>query len=98
MNINFNYDEVKYLKMVMQQKKYTGDEKAKDILYKLNNKEIHTGDKVKVIKILAAADKYKNLLGEAGIVIKVDDYIDVQICGTIYYLKREELEVVLKKN
>ena len=95
MNINLNYNEVKYLKKIMQQKKYFGDEKAKGILDKLNSKEIHTGDKVKVIKILAPSDKYKKLLGKTGLVLKVDYYIDVQIDSIIYYFKREELKVVL---
>ena len=94
MNINLNYNEVKYLKKIMQQKKYFGDEKAKGILDKLNNKEIHTGDKVKLIKVLAPSDKYKKLLGKKGIVLKVDHFIDVQIDGTVYYLKREEIEVI----
>ena len=67
------------------------NEKAKNILDKLNNK-IHEGDIVKVVKVLAASDKYKKLLGKMGIVIKVDDFIDVQIDGTVYYFKREEIK------
>ena len=93
MNITLDNDEIEFLSMVIRESKYSNDEKAKNILDQLNNK-IHEGDRVKVVKVLAAADKYKNLLGKRGIVLKVDDFIDVQIYGTVYYLKREEIEVI----
>ena len=38
MNIFFNDDEIKYLKMVMQQMKYSGDEKVKCVLDRENDK------------------------------------------------------------
>ena len=94
MNITLNKDDIEFLNKVIQESKYSGCLKSKCILDKINNKDIHEGDRVKVIKVLAAADKYKNLLGKRGIVLKVDDFIDVQIYGTVYYLKREEIEVI----
>ena len=94
MNITLNNNEIEFLNKVIQESRYSGCLKAKCILDKINNKEIHEGDRVKVVKVLAFADKYKNLLGKTGIVLKVDDFIDVQIDGTVYYLKREEIEVV----
>ena len=92
-NIYFNDDEIEFLNMVIKESKYLGDEKAKNILDKLNIK-IHEGDRIKVIKVLAASDIYKKLLGKRGIVLRVDNFIDVQIDGTVYYLKREEIEVI----
>ena len=94
MNVTLNKDDIEFLNKVIQESRYPGCLKAKCILDKLTNKEIHEGDRVKVVKVLAAADKYKNLLGKRGIVLKVDDFIDVQIDGTVYYLKREEIEVI----
>ena len=93
MNITLNNDEINFLNKVIKESKYSNDEKAKNILDKLNNR-IHEGDRIKVIKVLAASDIYKKLLGKRGIVLKVDDFIDVQIYGTVYYLKREEIEVI----
>ena len=94
MNITLNKDDIEFLNKVIKESRYSGKLKAECILDKLNNKEIHIGDKVKVVKVLAAADKYKKLLGKRGIVIKIDDFIDVQIDGTIYYMKIEEIEVI----
>ena len=94
MNITLNKDDIEFLNKVIHESRYSECLKAKCILDKINNKEIHEGDRVKVVKVLAAADKYKNLLGKRWIVLKVDDFIDVQIDGTVYYLKREEIEVI----
>ena len=94
MNITLNKDDIEFLNKVIQESRYYGCLKAKCILDKLTNKDIHEGDRIKVVKVLAAADKYKNLLGKRGIVLKVDDFIDVQIDDTVYYLKREEIEVI----
>ena len=94
MNITLNNDDIEFLNKVIQESRYSGCLKAKCVLDKINNKEIHEGDRIKVVKVLAAADKYKNLLGKTGIVLKVDNFIDVKIRETIYYMKREELEVI----
>ena len=94
MNITLNKDDIEFLNKVIQESRYSGCLKAKCTLDKINNKDIHEGDRVKVVKVLAASDRYKKLLGRIGIVLKVDDFIDVQIDGTVYYLKREEIEVI----
>lgn len=93
MNITLNKDKIEFLNMVKKESKYSDDEKAKYILDQINN-DIHEGDRVKVVKVLAAADKYKKLLGKREIVLKVYYFIDVQIYGTVYHMKREELEVI----
>ena len=91
MNIFFNDDEVKYLKMVMQKMKYSGDLKAECILDKLNNKEIHVGDKIKVVKV---EDSYKKLLGKTGTVVNIGHFITANIGGIRYYIEKEEIEVI----
>ena len=91
MNIFFNDDEIKYLKMVMQQMKYSGDLKAERILDKLKNKEIHVGDKIKVVKV---EDSYKKLLGKTGIVVNTGHFITANIGGIRYYIEKEEIEVI----
>ena len=91
MNIFFNDDEIKYLKMVMQQMKYSGDLKAECILDKLRNKEIHVGDKIKVVKV---EDSYKKLLGKTGTVVNTGHFITVNIDGIRYYIEKEEIEVI----
>ena len=59
MNVTLNKDDIEFLNKVIKESKYSDDERAKYILDQLNNK-IHEGGRVKVIKVLAAADKYKN--------------------------------------
>ena len=60
MNVTFNKDDIEFLNKVIQESRYSGYLKAKCVLDKINNKDIHEGDRVKVVKVLAAADKYKN--------------------------------------
>ena len=93
MKIFLNDYEIEFLNKVIKESKYSDDERAKYILDHIN-KDIHVGDRVRVIKILATSGNYKKLLGKTGIVLKVDNFIDVKIRETIYYMKREELEVI----
>ena len=94
MNVFFNDDEIKYLKMVMQQMKYSGDLKAECILDKLRNKEIHVDDKIKVVKVGEKYDNYKKLLGKTGTVVNTSHFITVNIGGIRYYIEKEEIEVI----
>ena len=91
MNITLNNNEIEFLKKVIKESKYSKDEKANCVLDKLTNKEIHVGDKIKVVKV---EDSYKKLLGKTGTVVNTGHFITVNIGGIRYYIEKEEIEVI----
>ena len=54
-------------------------------LDKLRNKEIHVGDKIKVVKV---EDSYKKLLEKTGTVVNTGHFITVNIGGIRYYIEK----------
>ena len=91
MNVTLNKDDIEFLNKVIQESRYSGCLKAKCILDKINNKEIHEGDRVKVVKV---EDSYKKLLGKTGTVVNTGHFITVNIGGIRYYIEKEEIEVI----
>ena len=91
MNITLNKDDIEFLNKVIHESRYSECLKAKCILDKINNKEIHEGDRVKVVKV---EDSYKKLLGKTGMVVNTGYFITVNIGGIRYYIEKEEIEVI----